>query len=1103
MTRHLAPLAALVALLAPAGSAQEITATITGTVTDQTAAVVPGASVTARNTGTGWAKEVVSTDTGRYTVPFLPVGQYELTFSLAGFQPFVAKGINLHVNDRLTVNATLSLGGQETAIEVSAAASMIQTTPAVQTLMGATQLQELPLNNRNFVQLATLVPGVSSSLADEVGIGLTNVVSISIAGARRNAVNWFVDGASNVDVGSNVTLLSTPTLESIEEFKIITSSYAAEWPRSGGGIVNVVTKGGTNTFRATAYEFYRNDGLNANSFFRKQTGCTADPANPTAPFTCSDAPAVADVRNNAPKLDYHNFGFTLGGPIKKDKLLFFASVEWRNIDRAPTNLVATVPDAAWLNDPANPNYVAPALRDPNAVALLAAYPPANTGTNQFQSVAPAAQDTRQEVVRLDWNINPSWRLMARYTHDLSKTTEPGGLFFGTAIPDIATTLTRVPGQVFVSQLTTTINSRMVNEFSFQFSANAIKSEYGDNARNRRDEFGLTIPELFPENRENLVPTVAISGLSSIGANQLFDNKYRNFTFTDNLSYQTGNHTLKGGLLVAIEQKDELSTSGTQGSFTFAAGGGRTAFQNFLTGNSGGLCGANCSYTEPEFEVDSQFRWNRYELFLQDSWRAKPGLTLDFGLRYVVYPGVTDQNDVLTNFVPSRFNAAAAPTWSSPAATTLNAGSGNFTNGIVIAGQTSPHGRRIHPTRWDRIMPRLGFSWDPRNDGNLLVRGGFGVYYDQPLIGIFLQNAFVNPPFVTNPSVLNPLLSNPGAGQTRTTLAPVALIASSDSFELPRTLQWNVGVQRQFLRRAVIDLSYIGSRGNNLIQPVDINAPLPADVVATNGVVNLARPYQGYAGINMRQTTAHTNYHALAVGARYDAGRAGTLSIAYTLSQAKTTATNDRDAVDLPQDRTNLEAEYALARNDRTHIFTANWVYELPFFKDSSSPLVKATVQGWQVSGIATFWTGPPISRVVNGNTNGSRRGIRVDQVSDPFANLPASGPGFVYGFNPAAFAPPADGQFGNTGRAIFRLPGVNQWDITLSKNWYLPSSVRLQFRADFINAFNHTQFDPNSIQNTCPSTTAPTCVVAGNNFGRLTGTRAAREIQLGLRLIWN
>ena len=272
MPRRLAWLAVLWALVAPSVSGQETTASVTGTVTDQTGAVLPGVSVAARNTGTGWSKQVTTTVTGRYTVPFLAGGEYEIGFSLAGFRSYVARGVTLHVNDRRTVDATLSVGGREAAVEVGQApAGAVQPSAAVQSLMGPLQVQELPLNNRNFVQLATLVPGVTSSLPDEVGIGLTSTVSISIAGGRRNAVNWFVDGASNVDVGSNITLLSTPTLESIEEFRIVTSSYAAEWPRSGGGVVNVVTRGGTSAFRATAYEYYRDDALNANSFFRKQS----------------------------------------------------------------------------------------------------------------------------------------------------------------------------------------------------------------------------------------------------------------------------------------------------------------------------------------------------------------------------------------------------------------------------------------------------------------------------------------------------------------------------------------------------------------------------------------------------------------------------------------------------------------------------------------------------------------------------------------------------------------------------------------------------------------------------------------------------------------
>jgi hypothetical protein len=310
------------------------------------------------------------------------------------------------------------------------------------------------------------------------------------------------------------------------------------------------------------------------------------------------------------------------------------------------------------------------------------------------------------------------------------------------------------------------------------------------------------------------------------------------------------------------------------------------------------------------------------------------------------------------------------------------------------------------------------------------------------------------------------------------------------------------VQRQLYKRGVIDIGYAGTKGTQLIQQVDINQPQPADVVAL-GNVNRARPFPGYAGISFRQTTGHNIYHGLLVGFRHDAGRAGLLSIAYTLSRAKTTSTNDRDAIDNPQNPQDLEAEYAVARTDRTHVFTANYVYEIPIFRNSKG-FAKAALGGWQISGITQSWSGPPISRVVNGTTNGSRRGIRVNQVSDPFASLPANVPGGVYWFNPAAFAPPADGQYGNTGRAIFRLPGVNQWDVTLSKNWQLSKELRMQFRGDFINALNHTQFDPTFIQNTCTVAVAATsCAASTGSFGQITNTRAPREVQLGLKFYWN
>ena len=316
------------------------------------------------------------------------------------------------------------------------------------------------------------------------------------------------------------------------------------------------------------------------------------------------------------------------------------------------------------------------------------------------------------------------------------------------------------------------------------------------------------------------------------------------------------------------------------------------------------------------------------------------------------------NDVLTNFVPSLFNPAAAPAWSAPPPPPSWSAPATSRTGSSSPARPRPTGGGSTPTEWNKIQPRVGFSWDPKDDGTDLVRGGYGVYYDQPLVGIFLQNAFINPPFVTNPVVLNPLALEPRRrhrAAPRCRRWPSSRAATTSPCPGPSSGTWACSGSSSAGPSSTSATS--GSRGDDLIQPVDINDALPADVVATNGVLNLARPYQGYAGINMRQTTATRTTTRLTVGFRYDAGRSGTLSIAYTLSQAKTNATNDRDAVDLPQDRTDLDAEYALARTDRTHIFTANWVYELPFFKDSTSRLVKATVRGWQISGIATFWTG--------------------------------------------------------------------------------------------------------------------------------------------------
>lgn len=1085
-SRAIALIAAIICGTAVTAAAQETTGTITGAAKDQTGAVLPGVTVAVKNVQTGTTAEFTTNADGLYTAPLLQPGEYEVTFTLSGFQSRTVTGIRLHVNDRLEVNGQMGVSGVSENVEVNAASQFVQPTPAVQNLMGPTQVQELPLNNRNFVQLATLVPGVSSDLPDEVGIGLTSAVSISVNGGRRNAVNWLVDGVQNVDVGSNITLLSTPTLESIQEFKVITSSYAAEWPRSGGGVVNVVTRGGTQKFTGTAYEFFRNDALNANSFFRNRS---TDPA----------------TRSHAPRLRYNNPGYTIGGPAlpNRQKLFFFWSEEWRRISRAPAASTASVVNPAWLNDPTSPNYVAPSQRDPIAVTLLSLWPQPNfftaAGTAQFLNTNPTINNTRQEVIRSDYDPGGTWKLTGRYTHDLSQTVEPGGLFTGTAVPNVSITHTDVPGQVGSLALRQTYG-HLLNEATYQFSSNQIHTSDDPRNVNTRAQLGVNIPELFPENAANRLPSLSVSGLSGITTIQAFRIQYYDNAITDNLTYQRGNHAYKTGFIVTFEQKNENANNNTQGSFSFSAGGGRTGFQNFLMGNRDGLCGATCTYSEAQIDVTEHLRWHRYEAYAQDTWRIGPNVTLDYGLRYGLYPGLIDKNNLLDDFVPPLYSPAKAPTCANAACTAVLPGTGDPLNGIIVAGQNSPYGRAIYPTEKTDFQPRLGLTWDPKGDGKSIVRTGYGLYYDQPLVGMFEQNSFVNPPYVTTVTLTNPSLDNPSSGTAPGTTGLRSLIASSVPFKTPRMQQWNIGYQRQLYSRGAIDVGYVGSHGDHQIQPVDINRPSPAAVVAA-GAPSLAAPFPGYtvatstggAGIQMRQTTAYSNYWGILTQFRHDAGRGGTYTLNYTLSRDRTTATNDRDSVDFPQNPNNLKAEYADARTDRRHIFNATYILELPFFTNDKNQLLRAGLGGWQVAGYTTLQSGPPISRIIE-LTNGDRRGIFANQVGDPKAGQMA----FPFWFDPTAYTPAADGNYGNSKRAPFRLPGRNQTDLALSKNFYAMSR-RVQFRADFINAFNHTQWV--GVDNGCQSSLS-TCAGQPDTFGQITSTRNPREIQLSLKVYW-
>ena len=1141
---------------------EETAASITGQVTDSTGAIVVGATVTVTDNATGNQRTVQTNEDGRFVVAPLAPGTYTVTAEQPNFKKYIESGVVLNAKDRRVVNVALEPGNVSEVVTVTSEQNVVQETPTQQALISGTQVLEIPLQNRDFTKLLELAPGISSSLDDETGFGLTNRFDVSINGMRRNSVNVFVDGVSNTDVGSNITLLSTPTVDSIKEFKVLTSNYTAEVGRSGGGTVTLVTRGGENTFHGSLYEFARNNRFNANTFFNNRGGRLAN----------------GNVRLPTPRLRYHNFGATLSGPVMiplfgeggdsywsgKNKTFFFFSHEQRRVTRGITAATATVPTpaeragdfSAFLGLPlfrtsaATPGscttpgvgtctttpllvtdtngaviqsragmifrpsdgraYVGNQLPmsdvDPRALSFMTAYPLPNNGTNQFVSSPINGLNTRQTTVRIDHNFNTNHRIFGRYTRDINRTQEPTGLFTTNSLPNIGTTNTEIPGVTFAASLTSILSSTLVNEATYNYSTNHIVSKVIGRSFKSDYAGAETIPEVFAENNAEVIPRLAFtSAHSNINSLQGFNIPYTNHVIRDVATWVRGNHTWKFGGEMSWEAKDENANNITQGTFTFSGVRSRgtsgtisltqsgLAFADFLMGRAD-------NYAEDERDVTVNLRFGRREFFVQDTFRFRPNLTLDIGVRYQYFVPVTDVNNVLTSFDPALYSRAAVPTCTTAACTALVRGTGNELNGIAIAGVNSRFGNAIYPSDKNNFSPRVGFAWDPFMTGKTVIRGGYGLYYDQPLVGIFEQNAFVNPPF-NNSAVFsgaNVSFSNPSGGALGN--LPVRdLIASAADFQTPEIQQWSLGVQHEVFRNAVVELSYVGTKGDHLIRPLDINQAQPADTLRVGlANINTVRPFLGYRRITWRETSARSRYHGMLSSFNYRFGNGLSITTSYTWSKNMTDATNDRDAVDFPQNPLNYRPEYAEARTSRPHIFSASYVYEFPWFTKSTNSWKRGVLGGWQIAGITDIASGQPVARVGVASAMpaaGALTGFYPNVVSDPNGGLAGTidSTGLPLIFDPNAFAFPANGTYGNAPRAFARLYGRNQTNLTLTKNIYFDSEQRykLQLRAESYNVFNHTQFTGAGVQ------------LGASNFGRPTGTRLPREFQFGAKIIFS
>ena len=1112
----------VIVTLSAAGLGQELAATLTGTVSDASGAVVAGATVVVHSEETGAdLRSVTTSNSGSFNITNLPAGRYMVTVKNAGFETFVAKDVILNVAEKHTLNVGLLTGKTTATVEVTAENTPIQTTTAEEsgTVTGE-QVRELALSNRNFEQLVLLQPGVSNQLGDKPGFGLSSNTQISINGARTGANNWTVDGADINDSGSNGTLLNTPSIDAIQEFTLERSNYDASFGRSGGGQIVVATKSGTNQFHGSAFEFNRNNFYNANTFGAR--------ANIAAGGSWAD--------NATPIERYNDYGFTIGGPLfipklfhpAKDKTFFFWSEEWRKASTPGTNTI-TVPTAAELGGvfagtiPVAPagcvttsggnSTISPTCFSANAQAYLTAFMAANPAgaSGQLSTNYSQLNNFRQDIIRLDQNVGDKLRLFGRYMQDSVPQNFPFGLWGAANYPGVETTSLNAPGRSLVVNATMTLSPKVVNEVEFVDAWGAINSVL-TNAIAGSPAFTGTLTNLTtyqdPYGRApNITFASGAAGLTNTNAPYFERNKDKNIF--DNLSIQHGNHTIRTGLTAMWMTKTENGDSGAA-TFNFSNKNGDPEFANFLLGQSSG-------YTQQSHDTIPNLHYVNFEAYVQDDWKVTRRLTLNLGVRYSYFPSPSDSNNTLVNFDPNVFNPANAPIID-PATGQMVAGNNaaTYANGLIFPtggacnaakaiaplASCSPFGSLVNPNSNNNWGPRLGLAYDPFGDGKWAIRAGYGLFYDRTLNGIWEQNAFNDPPLVQTSTINNngtssanifDNVNNGIAGAAP--LGPSSLTSTgTPTFKPPSYQDYNLSVQHELMRNTVLEVGYVGTKGTHLLGDININQPTVADRLANPTVdANALVPSGGYQAIVSRAPIFTSNYNSLQVSLNRRLSQGLTVGVAYTWSKLLTTNPQDR-ALGVA-DAYNLKGDYGLSTLNTPQILAVSYVYELPFYKNENG-LVGHVLGGWEISGITNIQSGQsntvtqggndPFANAANNNSGlnlarGATAQIRTDLIGDPHG--PKTAAEF---FNTAAFAT-AVGHFGTEKPGTVLGPGFQLWDISLIKNIKFAERAALQLRLETFNAFNHGS--PNGINTD----------IGKSSFGSINGWHDPRTVQLGAK----
>lgn len=1083
-------------------SAQQITGTVVGAVTDSSGAALSSASVEVTNSTTGVKRTVQSGSDGYFTVSFLPAGRYDLAVTANGFQKGVASGVLLEVGQTARLDFSLSPGMVSESVDVSTTTSELQTENAsVGTVIDNKKIEELPLNGRTFVQLAQLIPGAQAGTPGSItvrrgrgSIGQSDsafgATGLSVNGVRDTGNRYFIDGIESMD-GDAFTYAFPPSVDSLAEFKVETSTYSAESGAAPGAQVNLITKSGTNKYAFTLWEFNRNDALTS----------TYD--------------AIANKDLKSARLNRNQFGANLGGPLQiphlydgKNKTFFFFNWEYglqalganAGYRIVPTDkerggdfsgLATSAGAAIAIKDPFSGlpfagNVIPQSRLSSQAQTFLKYQPKANTQNGVFNYISTPVSPVSTQLNytgRIDHNFTDKDALMARYV--INDTLEAGTPFWG---HDERNNLART--QNVSTAYTRTLNPYTVNQFRAGWNRMTEQEIFGttdNSAYNIAGDMGIALASKRPQDYGP--PSIQINGPE--GGFSMYDlqrqigpraRNYDIFQFQDTLARQIGSHSLRMGAEFDRRNYGNDQAANPRGTFVFDGTYSGSALADFMLGY---VKRANINATPTTVDLTSW--WQAY--FFNDEWRVKPNLTLTLGLRYDYFQRWKQSDNRIVDIYQNGYQ---------------------LTN--LVTPQNSPYGDSLLAPDKNNFSPRFGFAWRPTALANTVIRGGYGIYYmmEHPNANATMVQGYQatsgGSVIGSTSGVPDVLFSNPFAAiQTGSSFNNAT---SMDPNERDAYVQaWNLFIQRKLPFDILLDAGYVASKGTKLSIAFDedgmaFNRPIQLVDPRTPGLasINSRRPNTAFArAVEGVKSVGNSNYNSLQLKASRQMRAGLSFLTSYTWSKALS-GPHDQGGligngsfIGIPQDYYNLRNEHSLAGFDQSQRFVQTVLYQPQFFAGSHG-VKKLMLDGWHLSTIVTAASGFPAGIDYGVDTTGTGQNSRADAILGQNPNLDGSQRTWQRWFNTAAFGPAQWGAWGTSARTgAVRLPGLINCDFSFTKRFAIQETRRLEFRTEVFNLFNHYNPTPGSLDRNVRSQTF------GSIGGGVQGI-TTRILQLGAKL---